>query len=140
MTENQKEPEKRWRGFDDEYKTYFIGDVTIPAPSVGFNDTENLEKISDEYNEAVHKFNKKEITGNDLNKAKTKFIKESLKIMLTPDDYELLLSKFSKPTLFGVAKDFHAFLQVIGSTEELQLLLTQSKQMLQMNSESTETS
>ncbi|MBI5697105.1 MAG: hypothetical protein HZC29_01080 [Thaumarchaeota archaeon] len=140
-TEEKKQPEelKSYRGFDDEFKTYTVDDITLATPKLGFNDTEKLEQIAEEYNEQTYKFNKKEITGNELNKAKSKFIKESLKMMLSPQDYEIVLQRLSKPVLFGITKDLFAFLQVIGSKEELQHLLMQSKLITPMNSDTTET-
>jgi len=130
-TPKQTEPLKAYRGFDDEFEFYSVGSLKFKVTPLSFSKTEKLELLVDEHEKIIKAFKEGKASDTEKNKSVSRIIKEGLKELLSDDDYTKALESIDKPTLFNTFKDIYAFLQVIGSKEELQLLLTQSKQASQ---------
>lgn len=132
---------KLFRGFDDEFEFYNIGERKIKINELSYNQTKQIKEYFKEFDKAVKQFEAKEISDLERIDKQDEFIENVLGLALSKEDYDSLLNdpKVSKPTLFGITRDLYTFLQVIGNKEELAYWQTLSNSTKQTTSESSKT-
>ena len=126
--ENKSEELKQYRGFDDEFNNYKIGELVIAVKTLSYDDTKLIKEIARTYDKALKSFDAGEIDDFERIDKQDEFIEGMLDIIISKEDKEKLTkdNSISKPTLFGFVRDFYTFLQIIGSNSEAKHLLMQS--------------
>ena len=127
--ETKPEPDiKQYRGFDEDFNNYKIGELEIPIKSLSYADTKLIKEHARVYDKALKAFDAGEIDDFERVDSQDKFIEEVLAVIISKEDYDRITkdNTISKPTLFGMVRDFYTFLQVIGSNKEAKHLLMQS--------------
>lgn len=120
--------EIQYRGFDDDFNNYKIGELNIPIKTLSYAETKIVKEYAREYDKALKAFDKGDIDDFARIDSQDKFIEDVLQVIISKEDYDRITkdNTISKPTLFGMCRDFYTFLQMIGSKSEAKHLLMQS--------------